>query len=232
MNSKKFFVNSLPSVGFTSTAPFELTLNPSTINLYNSKVYKIIYDFGDGFLFEQKLDLDSQKITKSVTHVYYLTSNFIENFNVNVNVYLTNRAKPVSYGFNLTLKTPTLESISSSNTAVPALLDELHLIGSRMFGFNNELVYIFESINPNYILPVSVIWNDKVDVTTTATNKKSSFFEIVEQGVGNRPYKLLAPFENEVVTSIDTDSHIISVNFGDSASAYNNPDNIESLSAI
>lgn len=231
MNSRTFSVNALPSVGVTSTAPFELTLNPSTLNPF-SKIHKIEYDFGDGFIFEQKLTLDSTKITKPVTHVYHLTSSFIGTFNVNVKTYLINKALPVSYGFTLRLNAPTLESISNPNTAVPALLDELHLIGSRMFGFNNELVYIFESINPNYTLPVSVIWNDKKDITITTTNKELSFFEIVEKGVGNRPYKLLAPFENEVVTSIDTDSHIISVNFGDSASAYNNPDNIESLSAI
>jgi len=76
---------------------------------------------------------------------------------------------------------------------------EVHLVGSRMFGPNNDILYYFESVNPSYILPVLVNW----------TQKPAPIPEPY-MPVDYRPFKLLAPFENEAVTSIDDGSHVYS----------------------
>ncbi len=83
-------------------------------------------------------------------------------------------------------------------TSTGSYFNELHLVGTRMFGTENEVLYMFESTNPNYILPVLVNW-------------KARPIENIVKTIDNSyaPYKLLAPFENEFVTSIDTGTNIV-----------------------
>lgn len=76
---------------------------------------------------------------------------------------------------------------------------EVHLVGSRMFGPNDDILYFFERLNPNYILPVLVNWDKKSNPVAEITIPPEY-----------RPFELLAPFENEMVTSIDNGSHVYS----------------------
>ena len=104
------------------------------------------------------------------------------------------------YTISLDLKTPPLEKKTTNLGELSsfAYFDEVHLIGTRMFGTENEILYMFESINPNYILPVLVNWKTRPlkNIVRTIDNSYA-------------PYKLLAPFENEFVTSIDTGTNIV-----------------------
>lgn len=77
------------------------------------------------------------------------------------------------------------------------IFSELHLVGSRMFGPNDDILYYFESVEPSYILPVLVNWDEKPAPPVQITIPPEY-----------RPFKLLAPFENEAVTSIDNGSHV------------------------
>jgi hypothetical protein len=81
---------------------------------------------------------------------------------------------------------------------------EVHLVGSRMFGPDDDILYLFESIEPNYILPVLVNWNNKPAPAPKITIPPEY-----------RPFKLLSPFENEAVTSIDYGSHVYSIPDGE-----------------
>jgi hypothetical protein len=81
---------------------------------------------------------------------------------------------------------------------------ELHLVGSRMFGPNDDILYFFESIEPNYILPVLVNWDNKPVPVPKITIPPNY-----------RPFNLLSPFENEAVTSIDDGSHVYSAPDGE-----------------
>jgi hypothetical protein len=69
---------------------------------------------------------------------------------------------------------------------------------------NDDVLYLFESIEPNYILPVLVNWDDKPAPAPKITIPPEY-----------RPFKLLSPFENEAVTSIDYGSHVYSAPDGE-----------------
>jgi hypothetical protein len=199
-HSKTVYLNTAYQA-ITGLSPFTLTINPSDISTSN-KVYKLEYDFGDGTIVNQVLTTEDGGDPLSIqkTHVYYLTGNLQKTFNINVNAYQFNTSLYSNYKISLNLKVPFLESIVTSNSALSSTsyFDELHLVGSRMFGTDNEILYMFESINPNYILPVMVNW-------------KSRPLETIIKTIDNSyaPYKLLAPFENEATTSIDTGTNIV-----------------------
>jgi hypothetical protein len=199
-HSKTVYLNTAYQA-ITGLSPFTLTINPSGISTSN-KVYKIAYNFGDGTLIDRVVNPDNDQdfLKTEETYVYYLTGNIQKTFNINVHAYQFNTSLYNDYTISLNLKTPPLEKKTTSLSALSsfAYFDELHLVGSRMFGTNNEVLYMFESINPNYVLPVMVNW-------------KSRPLEAIVKTIDNSysPYKLLAPFENEATTSIDTGTNIV-----------------------
>ena len=199
-HSKTVYLNTAYQA-ITGLSPFTLTINPSSISIPN-KVYKIGYDFGDGTLIDNIINPDNDQdfLKTTQTHVYYLTGDTQKTFNINVHAYQFNTSLYNDYTISLNLKTPPLEKKTTNLSALSsfAYFDELHLVGSRMFGTENEVLYMFESINPNYILPVLVNW-------------KARPIENIVRTIDNSyaPYKLLAPFENEFTTSIDTGTNIV-----------------------
>lgn len=199
-HSKTVYLNTAYQA-ITGLSPFTLTINPSAISTSN-KVYKISYNFGDGTLIDKVINPDNDQgfLNTTQTHVYYLTGDIQKTFNINVHAYQFNTSLYNDYTISLNLKTPSLEKKTTSLSALSsfAYFDELHLVGSRMFGTDNEVLYMFESINPNYVLPVMVNW-------------KSRPLEAIVKTIDNSyaPYKLLAPFENEFTTSIDTGTNIV-----------------------
>lgn len=204
--------------GFT---PFTLTIVPSSVPISN-KIYKIEYDFGDGTKISQLLKPNSnQENPASVnqTHNYILTGEFIKDFTVIADVYQFNKSSYDRFSFIVSLSAPPMEEL---NTQYPEnssyYFREVHLIGSRMFGPENEISYMFEGIGPDCFLPVVVNWKQRPVQTIIKTIK--DYY---------RPYKLLSPFENEMVTSINTGTNIVTVPApnGGSISDNVNPNDIE-----
>lgn len=205
--SETVYLNSLSAVvnGF---APFTLTIIPSSIPLTN-KVYKIVYNYGDGSVENQILKPDSPEENPSFvtkTHNYILTSSFVKDFQITADFYQFNKTSFERYNFVLSLSSPSLESLNPDDFADSSYyFKELHLIGSRMFGPENELLYMFEGIDPDCFVPLLVNWKSK-PVQTIIRSIKDNYY---------RPYRLLSPFENERVNSINTGTEIIEVPAGD-----------------
>jgi hypothetical protein len=209
-NSQTVYLNSFSPL-ITGTSPYTLTLIPSGVSL-SSKVYKITYDFGDGNIIHDVLSPDNNPLKNTSTNVYYLTGEFTKAFNVKTYIYKLGTSSYDSYSFSLDLSVPKLEGIDTlSQTLCSNYFSELHLVGSRMFGPNNDILYIFESITPNYLIPVSVNWKPRPPEPIMFVPIKDHY----------RPYKLLAPFENELINSAETGTDIILIN---PVAASPNPD--------
>lgn len=58
-----------------------------------------------------------------------------------------------------------------------------------MFGVNNDVLYVFESVNPNYYIPVVVNWNNKPVIEPIVDLSSKS----------KRAYDVLKPFQNQIV---------------------------------
>jgi hypothetical protein len=208
-NSQTVYLSSLnPYVsGF---APFTLTINPSGITT-SSKIYKIVYNFGDEKIETSTLGIDISgnnisPLSKTISNLYAVTDSFNKTFDVNIDVYTIGNLNYDRYSFELNLLSGELESLNTLTSANNSYyFKEMHLVGSRMFGVNDNIVYIFESINPNHLLPVMVNWKERPEVP---------FIPFV--GNTYRPYKLLMPFENEIVTSAKTITNIINCSIRES----------------
>lgn len=200
MNNSQTVNLSSFSPRITGISPFTLSIFPSGIST-QSKVYKITYDFGDGTIVDDILSYDNDPLNNIKTNVYYLTANLNKSFDVKTYVYQLGTSLSYNYNFSLDLIVPSLEAIDSiSQTLCSNYFEEVHLVGSRMFGPNNDILYIFESTNPNYIIPVAVNWKAKPIENIVAALKDHY-----------RPYRLLEPFEKDSVTSYETGTNIVMV---------------------
>lgn len=206
------------TINIEGTAPFTLTIMPSTISGLN-KIRKIEYLYGDGTSEEQVLfpansanyiglpyplePGDPRNYNKIKT--FYVDSNNVT-YTTTINVYQIAVSSPSTYTINISLSAPYLENISGAN----GYFEDVHLRSTRMYGVDNRILYVFESSNPNYLLPVNVDWKLRPQAQVEA-QVISSY----------RAYKLLEPYENEQTTSIDTVTHIGTVG---EVEALPNPD--------
>lgn len=194
------------SYSLSGVAPFTLVLEPSGF-IRTTKIYKIEYVYDDEIYIQTLFPSNSTDYLNQNLSIpeepgdprnYKQTKTFFINkpyqdYNINIKVYQFDISEPSVVTLKLNLSAPSLENISGSD----GYFKEIHLKTTRMYGINNELIYIFESESPNYLLPVSVNW------------KPIPATEIVEQKIiPPRPYRLLAPYENEQVTSIDSASRV------------------------
>jgi hypothetical protein len=180
-------------------APIEITFNPSKMNS-RKKIYKIEYGFEEGtktqtFYYSptslSTLNLpfsaepgDPRNYPKS--SIYTLTDEFSRTFYTLIKYYTYNDyssdANEILYTINL--KSPDLDGKFG-------LFNEVHLIYNKMFGFDNKVLYVFESYNPQYLLPSIVKW-------TTEEESQSKFVKREKiKKLSIKPYRLLQPFENE-----------------------------------
>jgi hypothetical protein len=178
----------------TSLSPLLLTIDPSSM-VTDNLVYKLSFDFGDGISYDQVLTIENTPKSFKQTHSYSLSTIAPQTYNIVIKAYEFNSSVPIEYVINLSLSNAPLETKIDGDSSP---FDKVHLVGSRMFGVNNDIIYMFESENPNYILPVMVNWSQK-PAAPPAIFAPSDI----------RPFKLLQPFENESVASIDTVGHII-----------------------
>lgn len=206
------FLTTSGNRSLTASAPFTLIINPSGINCTN-KIYKIFYDFGDGTNYTQTFFPSNSTNYISVSGNYpilrepgdprnyrqiktYNTSDLIHNYNIQISAYQFNTSVAYPYTINLRLSSPSITPVTGGDLG---FFKDVHLVSTRMYGISNELIYVFESDTPNYILPVSVNWNLRPRTSN------------VENIMNYRAYRLLEPYEDERVTSINTVTYISTV---------------------
>ena len=163
------------TVDITSFVPFKLNVDPSISYpvppavFFNSKINKIVYDWGDGQIDEQKFfpsvfsasdntgtfpeSGDPRNFVKS--HVYSLSAEFKKQLTANMYLYQFGIKDPIKYSFNISLNAPRLDGTRAS------FFKNMHLVYTKMFDADNKILYIFEGKEPTWAFPVVIDWREK-----------------------------------------------------------------------
>jgi hypothetical protein len=158
------------------SAPYTLTFDPTSV-AFNRKVYKIVYDFGDGEVYTQKIFAKPR--VKDVTLKYPEEIGDPRNYKI-TRLYQTPKGSPASYQVSVVWYWIRIENLDTNEenfvkkdfviNVIPSGLNanpydtvghyfqDMHLASTRMFGADNTILYNFESSNPNYLLPTLVKW--------------------------------------------------------------------------
>jgi len=131
------------------------------------KLWKIVYNFGDG---NQKTQMVQNFTTVEnltalpyqdepgdprnyiVNNRYYFEDDINKTYNISIEFYRMGIELPQILNFNLNLRLPVYNS------------DDVHiknfkLVGTRMFGLDNRMIYVFESQKQNYLIPILLDFN-------------------------------------------------------------------------
>lgn len=161
INKQSIYVNNLTNGTTVETfSPCTLVINTGGY-VSSDKIWKIVYSFGDGNSSEKILSLNPNSYDPSlpipiepgdprnfsVENTYYFDDVVSKDFLITINFYTIGNSSPETVSFTLRLTLPKIENIFES-------ADTIKLVGSRMFGLENQLVYLFESQSPNYLIPV------------------------------------------------------------------------------
>jgi hypothetical protein len=199
ISSDYILVGSVPFDQFTvnSYGPITLTFNPSALNL-SKKINRIVYQFDDGspsitnsFYYSEPSEATANypypnepgdprnfKVTKS----FYSSSYFSQTYNVYILVYQFGNIDPTGILYQVNVIAPEMDGNNGG------YFEEMHLISTRMFGPNDDILYTFETKNPNYIVPVSINWDTVPQNQIEQTNVTSP---------SPRTYRILQPYEIE-----------------------------------
>ena len=187
-----------------SYGPITLIFNPSALNLPR-KINRIVYNFDDGtpsitnsFYYSltspetnnypyplEPGDPRNFKVTKTFATNKY----FQKTYNVYADIYQVGVYDPFRVLYVININAPEMDGTNPDGSV---FLEEMHLISTRMFGVNDEILYVFETKNPNYIVPFLLNWEEKTIPNVTTTN-----IEIKPQ----RSYRMLQPWEIENINS-------------------------------
>jgi hypothetical protein len=175
-------------------APLKLTINPSTLNI-SKKIHKIEYIFEDETkiqsLFYKKTTTETLPFQSEIgdprnykcNKTFYITSTATSQvFGISVNVYQIGVTNPTKIEFKLNLTSPKMDGTGG-------VFDSVQLLYTRMFGVNNDILYVFETIDPNYYIPVVVNWNKKPIIKPVIDLSSKS----------RRAYDILQSFQNSNV---------------------------------
>jgi hypothetical protein len=203
----------------TSYAPFSLTIDPSTF-LPDKKVLEIQYIWGDGNIntvtyypcltsknFYSPLGLveDGDPRNFPQTNTFYSTSYNFSQYNTIVNIYSFGTATPQTFTINSALLNPPILNETNPNS----VYQEFHLVKTKMYGPNNDMVYAFEAQNnsENDVFMVNVNWSNR---------------PYIEPFNGyNLPYKYVEPFAAKFPIPYN---NYITITSYTSSSLVNNPD--------
>jgi hypothetical protein len=193
-NTDLLLNTSLNNKVISGYGPFNLSLNPSALNgISGNKLYKIVYTFDNLETVTQTLyytpsgDLtlpfkfeagDPRNFKKNKT--FYLPNTVTKDFNIKIESYTIGNATPQTINFTLSLSAPKMDG------TLNAYFSSLHLIHTRMFGPNNNILYVFESKEPNYFIPIIINWKERPYIPPPPPIDDSY-----------RPYRILAPFEDQ-----------------------------------
>jgi hypothetical protein len=180
-------------------APIELTFNPSKMNSYN-KIYKIEYGFKEGTqtqtLYYSPTSLDTLNLPFSAepgdprnypkSSTYTLTDEFYQTFYTVIKYYTFDKitSDPNEVLYTINLKSPSLDGQFG-------LFDEVHLVYNKMFDFDNKVLYVFESYNPQYLLPSIIKWESEEQTESKFVKAERT------KRISIKPYRFLQPFEDE-----------------------------------
>jgi hypothetical protein len=154
--------------------PFDLKINPNFLSSKN--LYQIIYTI-DGLIsrtikFFPDTPLGKDLTIDKIPSIAYpmapgdprniIFSHLFENLsgnnlihNIEIATYELNNPNISTYNIQLNLSSQ--QFLMGPLSA--GFFKDIHLIKHRMFGPNNDIIYFFESEQPNYILPVLINWN-------------------------------------------------------------------------
>lgn len=168
------------STGWVSgNAPLTLILNPSGYNVDDGAVIKIEYEFGDGTLntsVKRRLTVDSPEVSAYafpsdpgdprnviVSHNYFpAASGNPQDYSLKVYVTRANTFSPTVYTVPISVY-----KIDAINGLAQGYFEDIHMIGSRCHGLNNEKLLVFETKNPRYV--TFLTFNDNVTIPTQLT---------------------------------------------------------------
>lgn len=191
LNLKKSTSNST----VTSYAPLELYIQPSDLDI-TKKIHKIDYIFDDSTitqkLFYKKTTTDTipypDEIGDPRNYIvnktfYFTTTGYSQTYGVSAHIYEMGVSQPTKIEFNVYLRKPPMDGNVQN-----AVFQSVELLYTRIFGVNNDILYVFETSNPCYYLPIIVNWTNR---------------PIVENMIGlnsttkRRAYRILQPFQNK-----------------------------------
>jgi hypothetical protein len=166
---------------FQGVSPFILSIDPRLTET-SKKTYKIVYDFNDGTpvlvknLQPSPGDSDSSLIypyeirdprNEVISHTFILHNTTSKTYNINIKVFsvINESIKDnyTEYTISLHLKAPYLNTSSIATSG--NFFEDIHLVNTRMFDYDNTILYNFESVNPFYLLPTIVRWHETYDDT-------------------------------------------------------------------
>lgn len=154
-------------------APFTLTLNPSAWALSN-KLVKILYQWGtDTDVVTLIPSLSSNSLTLPfsaekgdprnfpVSHQFLLTSVSAARYNIGISAYQMGLSAPSAIALVLEVYQP---------NSLSTILTGLKLVDARMFGSDDQVLYVLESTTPNFIYPILVQWDTSTVIAPETTN--------------------------------------------------------------
>ena len=193
-------------------APINITFNPATLKSLR-KTYKMEYLFEEGtqtqtFFYAPTAEDtglpfiepgDPRNFPKTST--YTLTDSFEKTIYTLIRYHTYGQVQPSEILYTINLKSPYLDGQFG-------LFNEVHLIGSKMFDFDNKILYMFESYNPQYLLPALVKWDD--------VSNSNLIKNVASKRLILKPYRIIAPFEDDNqekqdITSINLNDYITHV---------------------
>jgi hypothetical protein len=185
----------------TGYAPFTLSINPSSISVpFGRKIYKIEYIFDDLEIRTQSLFIaptgntnvpfrfevgDPRNYKQKKT--FYLPNVYKKDYQITTNIYAVGIANPTIISFYLSLSAPVMDG------TLNGYFSSVNLAHTRMFGVNNDILYVFETKNPDYFIPVIFNWKSRPVIPEPI---------VIDEGY--RPFRLFEPYEDQKSTNIYT----------------------------
>lgn len=189
-------ISSNEKVFIDQFAPLKLTIDPfnalpsKNSNQFNfsSKIYKIVYDWGDGEVETIKIQPsqfnttpifnypavkengDPRQVKKE--HIYTLNNELKKLFNLSVKIYMFGVSQPIEYFAVIRLSAPQLDG------TIKGFFKNIHLIDAKMYGTDNKILYIFEGKDPSWIMPVLVDWRIKKNDETVEEGDDYEIYQL------------------------------------------------------
>jgi hypothetical protein len=207
ISSNYIVLGSSPAGEFdiNSYGPITITFNPSSLN-FPKKINRIEYYINDDlqtvhsfYYSETSIDTRSYPYPNEPgdPRNYPFTKTFkSENYSTDTTifaalVYQLGIVDPIFLFYNVNIIPPNVDDYETNSNSdvlnVNPYFKEMHLISTRMFGPNNDILYTFETKNPNYIAPVIINWQKDPVTIPTKTSKTSKVFD--------KKYRILEPYE-------------------------------------
>jgi hypothetical protein len=163
-----FLNESISDINIYDYSPLELTIYAGSLNL--NKIRSIEYFWYDGTsnttlykpitsISNNLEDGDPKKIKQKKVFTNTLS---VSSFTNKIKIYTFGSADPIIFNLNVNLNYPNVDYYTTGEYNNP-IFENFHLIKTKMFGPENEILYTFEAsgYERNYILNSLVNWKIK-----------------------------------------------------------------------